>query len=152
MADFVSNPFPRDALLGPFVRADLELHGVDQVVPSYEGRVFLNNPAADDSTDLTRENGFLGAFHIFGKVDCWGEEGHCDDPLPRRKFDHRRGPVVAAKIRLTVKADLLRDLAAASEGDLVLSVVAAMPKRADYLKAADGTPLKFKRFSIITYA
>jgi hypothetical protein len=47
-------------------RAQLVFAGVDQAGPSFEGRVFLNNPEADASTPQTPESGYAGAFHVFG--------------------------------------------------------------------------------------
>jgi len=148
LADFTSNPFPREALLGRYKRADLELHGVDQTVPSYEGRVFLDNPNADENTERTAENGYVGAFHIFGKAGCWGEEGHCDEPPGRRSFDRRRNPTRYAKVRLTLPDDL-RELAGQREGELTLSVVAAVAGRPK-AETSNGA-LRFQRLSIITY-
>lgn len=45
---------------------DLVFGGIDQAGPSFEGRVFLNNPDADERTAPTRESGYLGAFHVYG--------------------------------------------------------------------------------------
>jgi hypothetical protein len=147
VADFTSDPFPRDALLGPYKRADLELHGVDHTAPSYEGRVFLNNPEADETTERTADNGYLGAFHIFGKAGCWGEEGHCDEPVGGRKFDRRRNPTRYAKVRLTLPADL-RERVGQLGAELTLSVVAVVPGQP--AESAED-PLRFRRMSIITY-
>jgi hypothetical protein len=148
VADFTSDRFPREALLGRYKRADLELHGVDHTAPSYEGRVFLNNPEADETTERTADNGYLGAFHVFGKAGCWGEEGHCDEPAERRKFDRRRNPTRYAKVRLTLP-DNLRDLVGEREGELTLSLVAAVPG-GQQTETADAV-LRVKRISIITY-
>ena len=40
-----------------FYRADLEIHGIYHGGPSYEGRIFFNNPGANQDTPRTRENG-----------------------------------------------------------------------------------------------
>ena len=65
---FVSEPIRLS--LGPlglsFHRADIEIYGLDQSGPSYEGRVFLNNPNADRETPTTPENGYAGSFHVYG--------------------------------------------------------------------------------------
>jgi hypothetical protein len=148
VADFTSDRFPREPLLGRYKRADLELHGVDHTSPSYEGRVFLNNPDADETTERTEENGYLGAFHVFGKAGCWGEEGHCDEPVGRRRYDRRRNPTRYAKVRLTLP-DNLRELVSQREGELTLSIVAAVPERQP--REAEAQALRFKRLSIITY-
>ena len=40
--------------------------GVEQAGPSFEGRVFLNNPGADETTPATDDAGYAGSFHVFG--------------------------------------------------------------------------------------
>jgi hypothetical protein len=47
-------------------RADLIFAGVDQAGPSYEARVFLNKPDADESTPRTPQMGYAGSFHVYG--------------------------------------------------------------------------------------
>lgn len=47
-------------------RAELIFTGVDQAGPSFEGRVYLNAPAADERTPLAPEAGYAGSFHVFG--------------------------------------------------------------------------------------
>ena len=42
------------------------LTGVDRLVPSYEGRVFINNPSANDDTSLDSDNGYVGSIFVFG--------------------------------------------------------------------------------------
>jgi hypothetical protein len=150
MADFVSEAFAAGPLRRPHRRADVELHGVDQTVPSYEGRIFVNNPEADETTKRSRDSGFLGSFHVFGKAGCWGEEGHCEEQPPRRKFDRRRGPTLRAKIRVTLDAEQLQQIASREE-ELTISVVAAVPSRDDYRQLAGEGVLRFKRLSLITY-
>jgi hypothetical protein len=48
-----------------FSRADIQFDGVEQAGPSYEARIFLNNPAADESTPRTVEHGYAGSFHVY---------------------------------------------------------------------------------------
>jgi len=49
-----------------FSRADIRFSGVDQSGPSFEVRVFLSNPKAGTNTPTNLENGYVGAFHIYG--------------------------------------------------------------------------------------
>jgi hypothetical protein len=51
---------------GSFSRADIRFSGVDQSGPSFEVRAFLNNPKAGTNTPTNLENGYAGAFHIYG--------------------------------------------------------------------------------------
>jgi hypothetical protein len=46
--------------------AELVFSGVEQAGPSFEGRVFLNNPDADEATSLSPDGGYAGSFHVFG--------------------------------------------------------------------------------------
>lgn len=46
-------------------RAELVFSGVDLAGPSFEARVFLNNPKADETTRLTPEAGFAGSFYVY---------------------------------------------------------------------------------------
>jgi hypothetical protein len=95
-----------------FTRADLEIDGIYHGEASYEGRIFLNNPKADQSTPRTRENGYAGSFHIFGHGGCLGDPGHCEVNEHRReKYDFRNPhPLTPASKRVTV-TDTLRELA-----------------------------------------
>lgn len=47
-------------------RADLIFAGVDQAGPSFEARVFLNNPRADEGTPRGTQAGYAGSFHVYG--------------------------------------------------------------------------------------
>jgi hypothetical protein len=141
---FVSEPFPSDALGHPWTRADVELLGVDLTVASYEGRVFVNNPSADASTERGEGSGYVGSFHVFGKEGCWGERGHCDPREERRALDRRRDPTVRAKIRLTADRDVLRRCVEQG-GELTVTVVPAVPGD------EQDDVLRFERMSIVTY-
>jgi hypothetical protein len=48
-------------------RADIVFAGVDQSGPSYEARVYLNNPTADEGTGKSPAEGYAGAFHVYGE-------------------------------------------------------------------------------------
>jgi hypothetical protein len=48
-------------------RADIVFEGVDQSGPSYEARVYLNNPVADTGTGKSPAEGYAGAFHVYGE-------------------------------------------------------------------------------------
>jgi hypothetical protein len=67
-AVFVSQPIPlRLGSTGAdFRRADIKFTGIEQAGPSFEGRVFLNNPHAGLDTPLTVANGYAGSFHVYG--------------------------------------------------------------------------------------
>lgn len=71
-----------------FYKAVIEFYGVDVSGPSYEGRVFLNNPDASESTPMSEISGYIGSYHIFGHNGCFGDEGHCEVQT-RRQYDSR---------------------------------------------------------------
>jgi hypothetical protein len=73
----------------PFIRADLELVGVDQRVPSFYGHLYLDNPRVRDDA-VTKGRGYASSFAFFGHgEDCWGDEGHCEIESPVSEFDRR---------------------------------------------------------------
>lgn len=152
MASFDSDSFAADRLRGGYKRADVELHGVDQVVPSYEGRIFVNRPDADRETPTDTANGYLGSFFVFGKGECWGDdEDHCAPPAGR-KFDRRRSPTRYAKVRVRTPEGLLAELASRAEGDLTLNLVAVMPEGEGEPEHSPDEALRFDRLAIVTYA
>lgn len=71
-----------------FYKAVIEFYGIDTNGPSYEGRVYVNNPNADGNTLMDESSGYVGSYHIFGHDGCWGDEGHCDMPQ-YRPYDSR---------------------------------------------------------------
>ena len=51
MALAKSVKIPVGGLAREFARADIEFHELDHAGPSYEGRVFINNPGANETTE-----------------------------------------------------------------------------------------------------
>jgi len=131
-----------------FYRADIKFHEVDHSGATYEGRVFLNNPNADEGTPKTLANGYAGSFHIFGHGGCFGDMGHCDVPTTQRPFDNRdEHPLVPAEISVTI-TDALRE--AVKKGSQVhVTVVPVILSAND--KCDLENVLKFKNFEIVTY-
>jgi hypothetical protein len=147
MRPYLSNPIglaPAD-IGADYHRADLVFDGVDHADGSFALRVFFNNPDATDKTEITAENGYVGAVYVFGHGGCFGDEGHCDVPV-RRAFD-RRPPhqLTPAKMWIEV-TDALRQLAQRQDR-LVITVVPIMAGEA----AQDG-PVPFQKVSLVTYA
>jgi tyrosinase len=131
-----------------FKRADLEIGGIRHTGTSYEARVYLNSPDADQHTGRSVPS-YVGAFNVFGHGGCFGAEGHCEAPDERRRFDRR--PLSRA-IRMKKRVNLTEPLrnAARAGGQLQLTVV-AIPVRGS---AADTDPegiLDIKRMSIVVY-
>ena len=104
-------------------RADLEIHGIFHSEASYEGRIFFNNPKADDKTPKSLEHGYAGSFYILGHGGCLGDPGHCEvNEHNREDYDFRNPhPLVPAKKRVTV-TKALREAAKTSK-QLTVTVV-----------------------------
>lgn len=73
-----------------FTDATLEFHNVHQAKESFEARIFINEPDASERTPVYDNPSYAGSFYFFGKGElCTGDEGHCDLPGERKKFDIR---------------------------------------------------------------
>ena len=106
---FRSGPITLDGVDRDFTRADIEFHGLDHSGASFEGRVFLNNPGADENTETTAANGYAGSFHIFGHGGCFGDEGHCDVPSdPHAPFDLRPPHQLTPHVKAVIVTDALK--------------------------------------------
>ncbi|HEY2666924.1 MAG TPA: hypothetical protein VGK51_08805 [Actinomycetota bacterium] len=110
-AVFRSGSVPVDTagLGGDFERADIVFDGVEQAGGSFEARVFLNNPEADDSTPRTPEHGYAGSFHVYGYGSYPGEPGPA-------------GGQTAPMTRYVTATDAVR--AALASGDVDVTTVA----------------------------
>lgn len=108
---YTSKPIPLSPAMrrATFKRAVLQLHEVDHSGASFQGRVFFNNPEANETTEMTLDTGYAGRFHIFGHGRCWGDVGHCDLPKERRPFDTRSPhPLTPREVEIIVTDALLR--------------------------------------------
>jgi hypothetical protein len=144
MTRYVSEPIELPPSDGGLSRADLVFYGVDHSGPSYEARVFFDNPDADQSTPRDPEHGYAGSFHIFGHGGCFGEEGHCDvTAAARGPFDLRPAHQLTPAIKSVIVTEAVRRHA--GEGPLRITVVAVVPDE------PDADPLRFERLSLLTY-
>jgi hypothetical protein len=146
-ASITASAMPTAALDREFTRADIEFHGVDHSGATYEGRVFLNNPAADESTPRTDES-YVGSFHIFGHGGCLGDVGHCD-VRPRGLFDPRPAHPLTPARKLVVATDAIR--AAIDTADaLTITVVPVIVSTTPQVGRPDDL-VKYERVRIVTY-
>ena len=131
-----------------FTRADLRFHDVDHSGTSYEARIFLNNPNADENTATTPDAGYAGSFHIFGHGGCYGSIGHCDVPVSRRKYDLRQPhPLVPVEKHVQITEALTHALK--DQGSIHVTIVAIVrPATQD---VDSDTVLKFKSLDLVTY-
>ena len=110
MKRFHSKPLDLPTDRERIVRADLVFYGVDHSGPTYEARVFFDNPRATEGTPRDAENGYAGSFTVFGHGGCFGAEGHCA-PQDRYvdAFDRRPPhPLTPLTVTVTVTDALAR--------------------------------------------
>ena len=139
-----------------FVRADLEFHGIDHSGPSFEARVFLNNPEASASTLMDSAHGYVDSFFVFGHGGCFGDDGHCEVPTgPRRRNDlrpqHQLTPIDARVVATDGIQAALR-----TGGDRLTVTVVPVIDDEDAQDYADqdllSDPLRIERVALLTYA
>lgn len=99
-------------------RAEVVFAGVEQAGPSFEARVFLNNPEADESTPQRPETGYAGSFHVYG----YGEPA--PPAIAEAKAKQAEGGGAVAPIEKRLHADEVA-VRAALEGcdELTITVV-----------------------------
>jgi hypothetical protein len=139
---------PLATLENDAARIDLEFVGVDHGTVSYEARVFANNADADENTEPTEANGYLGSYFVFGHGGCIGDKGHCTVPRERRPFDLRREhPLTPRNFYIPVTHGL-RAICQQSE-KVSLTVVAVPTPAPDCVE--EESPLKFEMLNVVTY-
>ncbi len=149
MQGFTSQPVDNPVRTGApgFERADLVFYGVDHSGPSFEARIFLNNPAANLSTPRDDASRYAGSFTIFGHAGCAGDVGHCDVPRsPQDPFDRRPPHPLTPQTKTVIVTQALRKI---SDDQLTITV---LPVRPGATGAEVLDTLEFDRFSLLTYA
>jgi hypothetical protein len=146
---------PRPPQLSPddFSRADLEFRGVDHSGPSFEARVYLDNPKADAETGRGDDTGYAGSFYVFGHGGCFGEAGHCDVPEgPRSAFDQRLPHQLTPQFRTVVITEALRRVMRSGDASTFTATVVPVVRENPASLVGDvGDPLQFESVSLITY-
>ncbi len=142
---------------GAYPRVDLVFHAVDHSGPSYEARIFIDNPDADESTALAAEQRYAASFWVFGHDGCFGDLGHCDVPGGDRDIFDRRAPhpLTPQKKTITVSETLapLADAAAGQEAETSITVtVVAIPEPTPGAGRRESKGvLAFRELSLVTY-
>jgi hypothetical protein len=124
MGSYSAPPIPVAQFKGAR-RAELVFAGIEQAGPSFEGRVFLNNPDADEATPQTPEAGYAGSFHVYG----YGE--HAPPALAEEKA--ARGPEAppVAPIEKRLHADDATLRRALEDSDELTVTVVGVPVEPD---------------------
>jgi len=148
MGVFISEPVHNPAAAGEpeFTRGDLVFYGVDHSGPSFEARIFLNNPGAALRTPRDPDAGFAGSFTIFGHAGCAGDAGHCDVPAgPADPFDVRPPHALTPQTKTVIITDALRRV---TDPELTITIV---PVKPGALSAELVDTLKFDELRLLTY-
>jgi len=100
-----------------FENVELVFGGVEQAGPSFEGRAFVNNPDADDSTPRDPEHGYAGSFHVYG----YGDPSVAPPAVAAAK-ERGEGPAAPIEKRLRADPEAVR-AALGSADELTVTVV-----------------------------
>ncbi len=152
MTIVTSMPIDAAALDTEFTRADIEFQGLDHATASYEGRVFLNKPDANETTPFDAPE-YAGSYFIFGHGGCLGDVGHCDI-VERRPFDprppHGLTPTRKAVIATDAVRRALESAASADHAELTVTVVPVVLSTTPRVGRPDDL-VKYDQVQIITY-
>jgi len=146
---YTSAGIPVESLDPSFSRADVVFDGLDHGGMSFEGRVFLNNGAADEKTAQTPEFGYAGSFHIFGHGGCFGDDpSHCEVRKAPRMYDPRPSHALTPAQKVVIATEAVRQAISAGK-PVTVTVVPVV--RADTPKGDFEEVLKFDKLTIVTY-
>jgi hypothetical protein len=149
MERFTSQPLENPAATGqpPFQRADIVFYGVDHSGPSFEARIYLNNPDADLDSSRDGESRYAGSFTVFGHNGCAGDAGHCRVPDgPKDPFDRRPPHGLTPQTKTVIATSAIREIA---EETITVTVVPVRPGP-DGAEVVDA--LGFERVAVISYS
>jgi hypothetical protein len=134
-----------------FYRADLVFHGLDHAVPSYEGRIFINNPKAKYDTPTDLKHGYVGSYFVFGHGSCLGDAGHCDVHAGSQKFDVIPNPLQPYDLSVII-TDKLKELGRTTE-DFTVTVLPCVvpPPKLDGEEVDLENIVKVDKVTIETY-
>lgn len=139
---------PVKQLPAKFSRADLEFIDVDHSGASFEARVFINNPQADENTPTSEASGYAGSFNIFGHGGCFGDVGHCEVHERRDEFDFRPTHALAPARKVVVATEAIAR-AVQLKADIAITVVPVVKSWTE--KSDRDNVLKFDHINLVTY-
>jgi hypothetical protein len=134
-----------------FYRADVVLEGLNVAVPSYEGRIFINNPKANYDTPTDLDHGYVGSYFVFGHGSCLGDAGHCDVHGGRLKYDVIPRPLTKYDQSVII-TDKLKELGKTAE-DFTVTVVpyVCQPPKVALEEVDLENIVKVDKISIVAY-
>lgn len=130
-----------------FYQAVIEFYGVDCTGPSYEGKVYVNNPNADENTPSDEAYGYVGSYYVFGNDGCYGDKGHCEAKF-RREFDSRIHSHITPQY-MFVDATRVLNKIAKSKSKFTVTVVPRIGRDQKMSDAKDV--VKFQRIRVTCY-
>lgn len=132
--------------LSQFERADLIFYGVDHSGPSYEARIFLNNVEARFLTPCETQEGYAGAFYVFGHGGCVGEAGHCDvEDRHEDEFDYRAPHPIHPWTKVVTVTEALRAVRGAEVTVTLIAVATG------FAEPQETDALQFEHLRLATY-
>ena len=134
-----------------FYRADLEFYDVEKGVPSYEGRVFLNNPTADINTPTDVDHGYVGSYIVFGHGSCLGDAGHCNVHAQREKYDLIPNALRPYTVSLTITDQLKKLAKKYKEFTITVCPNVVKPPTINHEEVDMENVVKYSKVSILTY-
>jgi hypothetical protein len=135
-----------------FYRADVLLLGVHINVPTYEGRVFINNTKANSDTPTDLEHGYVGSYGIFGHPDCLGDAGHCDMRPQRFKFDVIPYRLAPENIAINITEKIKSMLSQTEDFTITICPIVCPPIEEDGMEKIDlENVVKMDKVSIEIY-
>jgi hypothetical protein len=148
---YTSQPIPFDSQKwqGRIVKASVEFYDIDHSGPSFEGRIFLNNPNANQKTKKTSDNGYAGSIFIFGHGmgGCYGDEGHCEVAPRHGTYDLRPSHPLTPGFAV---AEITKALQGISNTRSVTVTVVPIVTAWNEITDVENI-LKFKNMSLIVY-
>ncbi len=134
-----------------FYRADVVIEGLDHAVPSYEGKIFINNTKANHNTPTDLDHGYVGSYFVFGHGSCLGDAGHCDVHAGRQKYDVIPNPL-GPYDQSVIITDKLKELGRDTD-EYVVTIVpqVAEPPRVSKEEVDLENIVKVDKVSIVTY-
>jgi hypothetical protein len=102
-------------------RAEFVFRGIEQAGPSFEARVFLDRPDADETTPTTPAAGYAGSFHVYG----YGE--HPPPALSEAKARQKPHGAPVAPIEKRLRADPAVVRTALERSDALTVTVVPVP-------------------------
>ena len=128
--------------------AELDFYGIDHSSGSYEARVFLNNPAANQDTEPDSSNGYVGSIFIFGHGGCYGDVGHCEVKGTRGPFDLRYEHPLTPGFRYIDITEKLKEISRTTD-EVIVTVVPVIQAYNELCGDLENI-FKFERLTLMT--